>query len=81
MRPSSRICISRSSEAPRPQEASNHLFEIGHDEIEVYGCPMPSEVVWYVCRAKLCHSRALGEEEDRQISACKLDPARAELPF
>jgi hypothetical protein len=42
---------------------------------------MPSEVAWHLFRTKLCHSPAIGEEKGRQISACKLDPAGAELPF
>jgi len=39
---------------------------------------MPPETPWHLCRTKLCAGRAVGKEEDRQISACKLDPARAE---
>ena len=42
---------------------------------------MPPEIARHLCRAKLCHSRAVGEEEDRQISAHKLHPPRPELPF
>jgi hypothetical protein len=81
MRPYSRICISRSSRGPEAAQPSDYLIEIGHDEIEVYGCPMPPEIARHLCRAKLCHSRAVGEEEDRQISAHKLHPPRPELRF
>ena len=42
---------------------------------------MPTEIAWHLCHTKLCYSRAVGEQEDRQISTCKLDPARAELSF
>jgi len=67
--------VERGTEAA---QSGNRLVEIGHDEIEVYRRPVPSEVAWHLCRTKFGDSRAVGEEE---ISACKLNPARAELPF
>ena len=70
--------VQRCSEAA---QSSDHLVEIGNDEIEVHGGPMPSEIAWHLCRAKLCDSWSVAEEEDWQISTCKLDPTRAELPF
>ena len=42
---------------------------------------MLSEIAWHLCRTKLSHGRAVGEKEDWQISTCKLDPTRPELPF
>ena len=55
--------------SPEAAESGNQPVEIGHDKIEVYGCPMPSEIAFHPCRAKLCHSRAVGKKEDWQISA------------
>jgi hypothetical protein len=42
---------------------------------------MPSEIAWRLCRTKFGGSWAVSEEEDGQVSAVKLDPARAKLPF
>ena len=42
---------------------------------------MSSEITRHLCRTKFGVSRAVGEEEDRQVSPGKLDAARAELPF
>ena len=42
---------------------------------------MASEIASHVCRTKFGDSRAVGEEENRQISACKLKPTGAELLF
>ena len=53
---------------PDAAEPGNQPVEIGHDKIEVYGCPMPSEIALDPCCANLCHSRAVGKKEYRQIS-------------
>jgi hypothetical protein len=68
--------LKRGSEAT---ESSNHSIEIGQDEINVYGRPMPPEIAPHRCRAKLCHGQAVCEEEDRQISAHKLHPNAGSL--
>src|SRR5215510_4240012 len=58
--------VERGTEAA---QSGNRLVEIGHNEIEVYGCPVPSEVAWHLCRTKFGDSRAVGKQKNWQISA------------
>jgi hypothetical protein len=56
------FAVERRPEAAQPFD---YLIEIGDDEIEVHGCPMPSEIASHLCRTKFGDSRAVGEEEKR----------------